>query len=293
MIITLKEHLKSNTKNSKDEEEGEDMGLEEGLINILNSKNIFKYNLHIEDENVIPLSQGNIDLLPFFTSQQFSTKISVVLYPLWADESTKAINSTVTDWEIYTLVPLIKNTNFCNVVYITMESIYNLPDDLIQEYENLVVNISLQSITKNENNKHDTVILCQYKYFQKSTIEDQNLNFIWESCKNNFVDYSSFAGFQTGCKLNSPRLLKNLVLPENNTLTFDEEYINHIIVSNSTHRFILSKELSEALHFLLCSNQQRILVEIFSNKNPSKILLRGYLDLSIFMYPKGISYISY
>lgn len=250
-----------------------------------------KLNLEEEEGNIIedvciPVAQGHIDIMEYFNKKRSHCFETIYLYPL---KAYGQILTCKTEWEIYSLHPLLKNVNFTNILFITLGSLYNVDNDLMDKCQDLVANLSLISKNLNGNQEYNKIFICKFTAFTKSIISKQNLCKKWESLKNREFDNIESMGIASESKINLNQLFTNLLSTENVNLNTGNINIREdfALVCNSIHRYILTDIIQKDLEDLLCSNQYQIIVEIYSEEEEDKILLQGFLDLSVFMYPEG------
>lgn len=242
---------------------------------------------HAEEAERIPVAQGYIDVLEYFNKKRTHYIETVYLYPFKAFGQILTCKS---EWEIYSLHPLLKNLIISNVLFITMGSIYNLNEELMQNGERLGVNLSLISKTPNEKNQFVKIFICKFSSFTKDTICNQNLSIIWESLKTNSNAEDLCAmGIATEAKFTLSGLFTDKLCTENIDFHFDDINISedYAVICNSVHRYILTDTMQTILEQKLAANQYQIVIDIYCEPKENTILLQGYMDLSIFMYPKG------
>lgn len=240
----------------------------------------------ISDDIRLPVAQGYIDIIEYFNKKRSHSTDTVYLYPLKNDGPSFTCK---TEWEIYSLHPILKNTVFSNVLFITMGSLYNIKEDLMNSFQNLGVNLSFISKVPDENNEYDKIFICNFKTFTKSIISQQNLTKSWESLKNNEFDNINSMGIASKSKFNINQLFSNLLTTENVEFNFNSINLNEdfALICNSMHRYVLTDKMQKILENVVTQNLYKIIVEIYSKQDKSKILLQGYIDLSIFVYPEG------
>lgn len=242
------------------------------------------------EDQWFPVAQGNLDLLQFFSQNKTSASESIFLYRTSSSKTPVAIPTCKITMQVTAVLPLLKNISFCNMVFITFESIYNAKTDVMNaEPIDLMVDLSFQSKT-NPSNK---VKLCSFSMFSKSIISEQDVKHKWENMKVRDENANSL-GVYSGLSLSLHKLFVGVLGTSGVDFKLDETLQDeeYALVCNSVHRFALTKELSAILEDVVAFNEQHILVEIYDVNNPDKILLEGICDLSIFLYPKGI-YIYY
>lgn len=235
----------------------------------------------------VPVAQGYIDLLQFFLKKRSSSSVDVILYPLMQN----AVNiSCKMVWDIYSLMPLIKDVNFSNAIFLTFTSIYNADNELMDNCEDLVATISFQSIVPDEENNYQKYFICKYTSFIKQIIANQVCTYKWESLKNTEIANTQSMTIHSDVKFNIYKNLSQLLPTENVDFGFDKININtdYALICNSLHRYILTDKMHLELESLLLSEKFCLIVEIFRESDPSQILLEGFIDLAIFLYPSGL-----
>ncbi|XP_075153128.1 uncharacterized protein LOC142226796 [Haematobia irritans] len=253
-------------------------------------KEDFEEAVEEEDELVIierkPVAQGYIDLLEFFTKTRYRSNYTVFLYPL--PNSIHRLTCKM-EWEIYSLHPLVKHMKFSNILYLSFNSIYNLDDDIMDTSDDLVARLSLLSYTPNEMMLYDKIPICQFRAFSKQLMGDQILDVKWEKLKNRKIgNEHSMSIMASEAKVNIQYVFQDLLMSEDvdfNTADIDSN-MDMALVCNSFHRYILTESMEKALEDIMAFNKYRIIVELFREKDPTVILLQGYINLSIFMYPQ-------
>ncbi|XP_065364699.1 uncharacterized protein LOC135957823 [Calliphora vicina] len=233
----------------------------------------------------IPVAQGFIDIMEHFNKKRSRCADTVYLYPL------KTFGQSLTcktEWEIYSLHPLLKNIVFTNVLFITLGSLYNIKEDLMDDCTDLVAHLSFISKMPNVNNEYDKIFICKFTTFSKSIISTQNLSKTWESLKNLEFENTNSMGIVFESKLNLNQLFVNLLSTENVELNMGKINITEdfALICNSMHRYVLTDIMQKALEDILSKNQYQIILEIYSKQDENKILMQGFIDLSIFMYPE-------
>lgn len=236
----------------------------------------------------VAVAQGYIDLLQFFLKKRSSSSVDVILYPL----KQNAINvSCKMVWDIYSLMPLIKDINFSNAVFLTFTSIYNADEELMDNCEDLVATLSFQSTEPDEINNYEKYFICKYTSFVKQIIADQVCTYKWESLKNTDIGNTQSMTIHSEVKFNIYKILNELLPTENVDFNFDTINVktDYALICNSLHRYILTDKMHLQLERLLLSEKLIMVVEIFRESEPSQILLQGFIDLAIFLYPSGKS----
>lgn len=240
------------------------------------------------DVERLPVAQGYIDVLEYFSKKRSHYIETVYLYPF---KTFGQLLTCKSEWEIYSLHPLLKNLIISNVLFITMRSIYNLNEELMQNCEKLAVNFSLVSKIPNERNQFVKIFICKFSSFRKNVICNQSLSIIWESLKSNSsCENICNMGIATESKLTFSDLFTDKLCTENIDFHFQDINTNedYALICNSMHRFILTDSMQEILEQQLATNQYQIVIDLYSEPKSETILLQGSIDLSIFMYPEGM-----
>lgn len=259
-------------------------------------ENYEESSIDIEEEEELiilerrPVAQGYIDLLEFFTKTRIRSMATIFLYPLPLSSNHMSCKM---EWEIYSLHPLVKQLNFSNALFITFTSLYNVEEHFLNDGEDLVASLSLISTVANENMEYHKIPICSFSAFSKQTIDDQIIELKWEILKNRNHGNEQSMAIMTGSKINVQQLFSDLLSTENvdlNTAGIDTSS-DFALICNSMHRYILSDHMEKSLEYALAFNQYRIIVEICREREPSVVVLQGFIDLSVFMYPNGESVI--
>lgn len=234
----------------------------------------------------IPVAQGYIDLLQFFLKKRSSSNLDVILYPLAKndiDVSCKMI------WEIYSLMPLIKDVNFANAIFLTFTSIFNPDEDLMEDCEDLVATISFQSTEPDDDNNYQKYFICKYTSFVKQIISNEVCTVKWESLKNAEIGNTESMTIHSDVKFNIVKMFNQVLPTEGVDFKFDQIdfHSDYALICNSLHRYILTDKMHLELERLLLSEKLHLIVEIFRERDPSDILLEGFINLAVFLYPSG------
>ncbi|XP_037824055.1 uncharacterized protein LOC119612332 isoform X2 [Lucilia sericata] len=238
-----------------------------------------------ESSECVPIAQGFIDVMEYFNKKRSHGIDTIYLYPLKTYAETMTWKTV---WEIYSLHPLLKNVEFTNVLFINFGSLYNINEELMEDCDDLVAKISFISKFPNENNVFDKIFICKFTTFYKDVISLQNLSKKWESLKNKEIENSNSMGIATDSKFHLHHLFNNLFCTENVQLNIENINITEdfALISNSMHRYILTDIMQKTLEQILSLNQYQIILEIYKEREENIVLLQGYIDLSIFMYPE-------
>uniref|UniRef100_A0A1A9WW83 Uncharacterized protein n=1 Tax=Glossina brevipalpis TaxID=37001 RepID=A0A1A9WW83_9MUSC len=232
------------------------------------------------------VAQGYLDVLQFFTKKRCKSSVDVFLYPLDPSEYSRTYKMT---WDVYSLMPLIKNVQFSNVIYLSFKSLYNIDEQILNNCNNLIAKLSWRSKVPNETNEYEVEFICKYTVFTKTIVGEQNLYYTWESLKNSSSFKSDHSlGIASGLTLSLHQLFDQILCTENVNFGFDsiDMYKDYALVCNSVHRFVLTDRMHIALEKLLICGRYDIIVEVFNEAQPKEILLEGFIDPSIFLYPE-------
>lgn len=237
-------------------------------------------------EERIPVAQGYIDVIEYFNRKRFRGSDIIYLYPI---ETSAYALTCKTEWEIYSLHPLLRNTVLSNVAFITLGSLYNIKNSLMDDCDDLVAKLSFISKIPNENNEYEKTVICKFTAFEKCVISEQNLSKRWENLKNRKLNNLHSIGILSKTKFSLNKLFLNVLSTENVDFHFDNININedYALICNSIHRYILTNIMEKTLEEVLSHDQYQMILEIYSDRDENKILLQGFIDLSIFMYPEG------
>uniref|UniRef100_A0A1B0ASD1 Uncharacterized protein n=1 Tax=Glossina palpalis gambiensis TaxID=67801 RepID=A0A1B0ASD1_9MUSC len=233
-----------------------------------------------------PLLQGYIDMLQFFANKRSNCVVDVILYPLKKDQN---IGTCKMKWHIYSLIPIIKDIKLSNAIYVTLASIFNANDDLLKDCDDLVATLSWQYKIPSKVNGHKKMFICQYTAFSKSTVsnDDESMFSKWESLKSEILQNYDSISIHTDIPLDIASALFSLARPEDTTFNFTNVDLktSDALVCNSLHRFILTDSMHNSLQEHLINSQLNVVLDIFKASKPKNILLQGFLDVSILLYP--------
>lgn len=244
-----------------------------------------EYKTDIKKYNYI--AKGYIDILQLFSDECISIQMVVFLYtPKWASGG----GAIKTIWRIYTQKPLMKKLRITNLAFISLESLFNLDEEVLDMAENVCVDILFQAKFQNEDLAFDEYKICTFSVLRKNIIKGQSIYFCWEKLRN--LNQRCSPDVRTGCTNKPQNFLKNLFCTEGRKFNFHEINISHeyALTSNSTVRFVLTDELTEKLEQVIGNDEQCLVVKVYSIKQPEKILLQGALEAHIFLYPNGKSF---
>ncbi|XP_067625298.1 uncharacterized protein [Eurosta solidaginis] len=239
----------------------------------------------LESANILTIAQGQIDIVPFLTTRRSITNRDVFLYPTSVEFLNIVEGTCKTAWHIYSLMPILKNVDFNNMIFLTLESIYNASSDIIELWNDLGVSISFRSKIADDNGEFVKNQICIFKLLNKCTIAEQDTKYKWASIAKRGEHN---LGQATECSLTLHKIFNDLLCTENVDFGFDKISIHSdvALVCNLMRRYILNEEWSNILEGVIAFDEQEIVVEVYQRSEPSIILLRGSIDLSIFLYPR-------
>ncbi|XP_036346353.1 uncharacterized protein LOC118755634 [Rhagoletis pomonella] len=241
----------------------------------------------IYEEQLIPIAQGHIDLLRLCTKKRELITFHCILYPLSMSQSS-FISSCTTMWEIYALLPLLKDLSIYNVAYISFESIFNVRPNLIDVVDLLVADIYFESKVPNEHNQYEKVKLCTFDKFCQQQLPENGLQLTWASLKREEPKNFDCIGIICGNYINMFNIFRKLVQTESSKINFEKVNLDHsVITSNSTHRFVLSEQFVRVLEDVIAFDEQQLLIELHLVDQPHQLIAQGRFDLSILLYPYG------
>ncbi|KAH8282565.1 hypothetical protein KR054_008433 [Drosophila jambulina] len=236
------------------------------------------------EERLELLSRGHCDLLQLFQRRRFISDITILLYPEQA--ASERITST-TVWHMYSILPILKNFDFTNLAFVTLESIYNVPEELHSQAADLGLSISLRS-TQPEDGVFQIIPLCTFAGFGSEVISDQNTSIVWENLKRDLNPHLNF-GFnqiETSSRIKLPRLFRLLLWEQD--VDFLIEYIDPLtdlaLINNSLHRFVINEEMRKILEESVLNNYYELLLQLYKD-TPENVLYEGVINPSIFGYP--------
>lgn len=238
------------------------------------------------EEQLRPIAQGHIDLLRLYTKKRELATFYTILYQISISEDS--FFSCTTVWEVYALLPLLKDITFRNMVHISFESIFNVEPNLFENVDFLVSNFYFESKVPNENNQYEKVKFCTFKHFNKQLVTATDVLLSWENLKNCEPKNVDCIGICCHFSINTFNIFRHLVYEENSKIhTKNIDFENFVISSNATHRFVLTEEFARILEAVLVFDEQQILIEMYHIDKPDEIILTGHIDPSILLYPEG------
>ncbi|XP_011200065.2 uncharacterized protein LOC105223881 [Bactrocera dorsalis] len=277
ICVLIKRHTASNERHSVDEDSYDSERDTQAEIDY-----DVEFEYKIDNKKYNYLAKGYIDILQLFSDECISLQMVVFLYsPKWA--SGRGAVKTI--WNIYTKMPLMKTFHITNLAFISLESLYNLPEELLDMADDMRVDILFQAKFENEDLVFDEFKICTFKVFRKNIIKDQSIYFCWENLRN--LNERSPPDVRTGCTNKPQNFLRNLFCTEDREFNFHFINIFHdyALSSNSTVRFVLTDELTEKLEQVIGSDEQCLALKVYNIKQPEEILLQGALEAHIFLYP--------
>uniref|UniRef100_A0A034VYE3 Uncharacterized protein n=1 Tax=Bactrocera dorsalis TaxID=27457 RepID=A0A034VYE3_BACDO len=230
------------------------------------------------------IAQGQIDLIHFFTNKRTVVSTEILLYPTSFEHIDLEMGTCKTVWHVYSLLPLMRYEDFNNMVFITIESIYNASSDIMDIAQSLGVSLSFRSKFPNELNEFDTTKICTFNYLDRGLIIDQDTTYRWASIS---MDESHNLGQSTDCGISLHKIFSDLLCTEGIDFNFDSISMakEEALICNLLRRYILDEVLNNILEAVIVYDEQELIIEVYDRAKPDSILLRGSIDLSIFLYP--------
>ncbi|KAH8242042.1 hypothetical protein KR038_010129 [Drosophila bunnanda] len=248
------------------------------------------------EERLELLSRGHCDLLQLFQRRRFISDINILLYPMYQrpeqEICSKKITST-TVWHMYSILPVLKNFNFTNLAFMSLESIYNVPEELHIQPTDLGMSVSFRSTQpKGENGVSQTIPLCTFSGFGWQIISDQNTSIVWENLKRDLNPHVNF-GFnqmETNSRIKLPRLFRMLLWEQDADISIQniDPLTDKALINNSLHRFVINEEMRKILEESVLNNSYELLLQLYRD-TPDNVLYEGVINPSIFGYP-GVNY---
>ncbi|XP_017065339.2 LOW QUALITY PROTEIN: uncharacterized protein LOC108104018 [Drosophila eugracilis] len=238
------------------------------------------------------LSRGHCDLLQLFQRRRFISDITIYLYPEYKSNSQARTTEKITThsvWHMYSILPILKNFNFTNLAFLTLESIYNVPDDLHSLSADLGLSVAFRSKEpEGEDGTFKVIPLCTYSGFISQIISDQNTSIVWESIKRDLNPEMiySFNQMETNSRVKLPKLFRMLLWESD--VDFQIEKIDPVtnlaLINNSMHRFVLNEEMRKILEQAVVHNDYELVLQLYQ-ETPGNVLYEGAINPSIFGYP--------
>ncbi|KAH8249225.1 hypothetical protein KR032_007428 [Drosophila birchii] len=245
------------------------------------------------EERLELVSRGHCDLLQLFQQRRFISDINILLYPSHQgpkqESSVKKITST-TIWHMYSILPILKNFDFTNLAFVSLESIYNVPEELHGQSIDLGLSVSFRSRqAEGEDGVFQVIPLCTFTGFGSQVISDQSTTVVWENLKrdmNPHVNFN-FNQMETNMRIKLPRLFWMLLWEQ------DVDYLSNQIdplmdkalINNSLHRFVINEEMRKILEESVLNNNYELLLQLYKD-TPENVLYEGVINPSIFGYPE-------
>lgn len=231
---------------------------------------------------------GYVDLMQYFTKRRSHSSLDTFLYPL---DVSRATDSCKITWDIYSLMPIMREVTFSNVIFVGLTSLFNIEDTISENCDDLIVELSFHSKDPIEEETYEKIFICKYTGFTKQIISEQNNFYKWENLKDPQLQNYKSLGIYSDIHFSIDNLFSNLLCTEDVDFKFDDIDMNvdYALICNSMHRFILTDRIHVDLEKYLVCDKHDIIVEIYKDSEPETVLLQGFIDLSLFMYPGGKS----
>uniref|UniRef100_A0A1A9W430 Uncharacterized protein n=1 Tax=Glossina brevipalpis TaxID=37001 RepID=A0A1A9W430_9MUSC len=241
-------------------------------------------SMDIESLPKVAMAQGFLDLIPYFSKGRAHASVKIILYPL--DPFWDTGGCTIT-WDIYSLMPLLKELKLSNIVFISFASLFNVATNVLEDCDDLIATLSWR-LKDPKKQMIDKIFICRYTAFSKKIIDEQNVFYKWESLKDPKLNNYDSLGIYADVHCFMHELFSDLLCTENVDFNIKDIDITRdfALVCNSIHRFVLTDKMQIALESYLACDRYEILVEISKQSQPTMVLLQGSIDTSIFMYPK-------
>ncbi|KAH8263629.1 hypothetical protein KR044_011769 [Drosophila immigrans] len=245
------------------------------------------------EESLEFLSRGHCDLLQLFQCKRFITNIPIMLYAEYdrmLETNTSQKITTTSEWHMYSILPLLKKFHFTNLVFVTLESIYNAPDELLYRAGHLGMNLSIRSTVPDIDLEYQVIPFCTFYGFMAQIIAEQNTIVVWESIKRDLLSESrnklSNNQMETSENIKLPRLLRDLLKTPGVDLKTHEvnPLEDYALINNSLHRYVLTSEMREVLEAAVQNNQYELLLQLY-DETIDNVLYEGVIDPSVFGYP--------
>ncbi|TDG47012.1 hypothetical protein AWZ03_006593 [Drosophila navojoa] len=245
------------------------------------------------EESLEFVSRGHCDLLQLFQRKRFIHNVQIMLYPEYSKnlqtETTQKITTT-SNWHMYSILPILKHIHFSNVVFITLESVYNAPEELHSRAADLGMSISLRSLRVEDEEPVEVLPVCDFFSFNSQIISDQTTVIVWETIKRDLLKKQEpgVASVQMETSLRVPihRILERLLKTQGVDFQLEKinPFVDSALVSNSMHRYVITGEMQDILEAAVVNNDYEVLLQLYDT-DPSKVLYEGVINLSIFGYP--------
>ncbi|KAH8305302.1 hypothetical protein KR018_007885 [Drosophila ironensis] len=248
------------------------------------------------EESLELLSRGHCDLLQLFQKRRFISDVTVYLYPQYhslVEAQDNAKITTCSIWHMYSIIPILKDFNFTNLAFLTLESIYNVPEDLHTKSAELGLSLSFRSrYPEGEEGEYPVTLLCTYYGFGSQIISDQNTSIVWENLKRdlNPNKHFSFNQMETNSRIKLPRIFRMLLWEKDVDFHIDQidPVSNLALINNSLHRFVINEDMRKILEEAVVHNDYELFLQLFY-ETTENVLYEGVVNPSIFGYP-GVNY---
>ncbi|KAH8412760.1 hypothetical protein KR009_005401 [Drosophila setifemur] len=248
------------------------------------------------EERLELLSRGHCDLLQLFQRKRFISNITIYLYPEYPSLHQIKANAKMTacsNWHMYSILPILKNFNFTNLAFVTLESIYNVPEEIRSNPEELGLSISFRSrYPEGKEGSFPEIPWCTFFGFGAQIISDQNPSIVWENIKRdiNPNKHFSYNQMDTSARIKLPRLFRMLLWEKD--VKYNVNRIDPVtdvaLINNSLHRFVINEEMRKILEEAVVHNDYELLLQLYQ-ETPENVLYQGVVNPSIFGYP-GVNY---
>ncbi|XP_051858510.1 uncharacterized protein LOC117565268 isoform X2 [Drosophila albomicans] len=251
------------------------------------------------EERLEFLSRGHCDLLQLFQCKRFIANIPIMLYAEYdrmLETTTSQKITTTSEWHMYSILPILKKFHFTNLVFVTLESIYNAPEELHQRAGHLGINISIRSTEPDPDldMEYQVIPFCTFYGFISQIIGYQNTIIVWESIKRDLLNdsrcKSSNNQMETSAYIKLPRLLRDLLTTPGVDMKIDEinQFADYALINNSLHRYVMTTDMREVLESAVLHNQYELLLQLY-DETPDNVLYEGVINPSVFGYPEVTS----
>ncbi|KAH8378472.1 hypothetical protein KR093_011601 [Drosophila rubida] len=249
------------------------------------------------EESLEFLSRGHCDLLQLFQCKRFIANIPIMLYAEYdrmLETSTSQKITTTSEWHMYSILPILKKFHFTNLVFVTLESIYNAPEELHERAAHLGINLSLRSTVPDPDMEYQVIPFCSFYGFVSQIISQQNTIIVWESIKRDLLSETrckiSNNQMETSAHIKLPRLLCDLLKTDSVNMKIDEinPLADYALINNSLHRYVLTSEMRAVLERAVVNHEYEFLLQLY-DETPENVLYEGIMNPSIFGYPEVTS----
>lgn len=247
------------------------------------------------EESLELVSRGHCDLLQLFQSKRFISNIPIMLYPEYdrkLQTRTAQKITTTSEWHMYSILPILKNIHFTNLVFITLESIYNAPEDLHDRAAHLGMIISIRSTRPDLDDQYEVLPLCTFYSFGSQIINEQNIIIVWESIKRDLLGKAPLGvaniQMETNLRIKVHRLFRQLLMTQGVDFKLEEinPAVDSALVNNSLHRYVITTQMREILEAAVVHNHYELLLQLY-DEIPLNVMYEGVINPSVFGYPEG------